>query len=103
MHPQPASRYPSQTWISPALQIFADECGALVVRLLAYVGALGLIVIAGLHLFDSLVDTVGPDVATQLNQLLSPARSSRSMKPQVATSPGIPVVGAPDLFLRGSL
>ena len=72
-------------------------------RLLAYVGALGLIAITALRLFDGLVDTIGPDFASQLSQLLPPAQSVQPAKSQVATSPGIPVVGVPNLFLRGSL
>ena len=89
--------------MSPALRSFADDCGALVVRVMAYVGALGLIAITALRLFDGLVDTVGPDVASQLSQLLPPAKSVQPEKPQVATSQGIPVEGVPNLFLRGSL
>lgn len=89
--------------MSPALQNVVDEGGALVVRLLAYVGALGLIAITALRLFDGLVDTIGPDVASQLSELLPPAQSVQPAKSQVATSPGIPVVGVPNLFLRGSL
>jgi hypothetical protein len=89
--------------MSPALRHVVDEGGALVVRLLAYVGALGLIAISALRLFDGVVGTVGPDVATQLSQLLPPAQSVQPAKPPAATSPGIPVVGVPNLFLRGSL
>ena len=103
MHPVPAPRYPSQSWMSPALQNVVDEGGALVVRLLAYVGALGLIAITALRLFDGYADSVGPEIASQLSQLLPPAQSVQPAKPQVAASPGVPVVGVPNLFLRGSL
>jgi hypothetical protein len=103
MHPVPTSRYPSQTWISPALRGFVDEAGALAVRLMAYVGALGLIAITALRLFDGYADSVGPEIASQLSQLLPPAQSVQPAKPQVAASPGVPVVGVPNLFLRGSL
>ncbi len=103
MHPIQASRHPRQTGFPPALQSFADQCGALLLRLLAYVGALALIAIAALRLFDGVVDTVGPDVASQLGSLLPPARSVQPAKLQVVTSPGIPVAGVPHLFLRGSL
>ncbi|MDB5620652.1 hypothetical protein [Tardiphaga sp.] len=50
----PASRHPRQTGIHPALQSFADECGALAVRLLAYAGVLGLIAIGTVRVFDGL-------------------------------------------------
>ncbi len=54
MHPISASRHPPTTGIHPALQSFADECGALAIRVLAYVGALALIAVAAVHLFDGL-------------------------------------------------
>ncbi|MGA9089861.1 MAG: hypothetical protein WB420_12215 [Bradyrhizobium sp.] len=40
--------------IHPALTSFADECCATLARLIAYVGALALLGIAGLHLWDEL-------------------------------------------------
>jgi hypothetical protein len=40
--------------IHPALNSFADECCAMLARLIAYVGALALLGIAGLHLWDEL-------------------------------------------------
>ena len=42
------------TSIHPALTSFADECTGLLVRLLAYVGALGLLAMVGLNLWDEL-------------------------------------------------
>jgi hypothetical protein len=51
-----ASRaYPSyQTRIHPALTSFADECCGMLARLIAYVGALALLGILGIHLWDQL-------------------------------------------------
>ena len=103
MHPIPASRHPRTAGIHPVLHDFAHECGALSLRLLAYVGALGLIAIAALQLFDGLVDSVGPDVASELNRLLPPVSSIQPAKQQVMTSPGTPAGAAPKLSLRGSL
>ena len=42
------------TRIHPALTSFADECCATLARLLAYVGTLALLAIAGIHLWDQL-------------------------------------------------
>jgi hypothetical protein len=49
--------------IHPALTSFADECIATLARLIAYVGALALLGISGLHLWDELpaAATVEPD------------------------------------------
>ncbi len=44
--------YPTQ--IHPALTSFADECCATLARLVAYVGTLALLVIAGIHFRDEL-------------------------------------------------
>jgi hypothetical protein len=44
--------YPTQ--IHPALTSFADECCATLARLIAYVGTLALLVIAGIHFWDEL-------------------------------------------------
>jgi hypothetical protein len=44
--------YPTK--IHPALNNFADECSAVVARLLAYVGTLALIAVLGVHLWDQL-------------------------------------------------
>jgi hypothetical protein len=44
----------SPTRIHPALTSFADECTATLVRLVAYVGALGLLAMIGLNLWDEL-------------------------------------------------
>jgi hypothetical protein len=42
------------TRIHPALTSFADECCGMLARLIAYVGALALLAIAGIHLWDQL-------------------------------------------------
>ena len=47
-----ASLYPAK--IHPALRSFADECSGVLARLIAYVGALALIAIIGLSLWDQL-------------------------------------------------
>ena len=44
----------ASTWIQPALIQFADECSGDLARLMAYVGALALLVIAGVHLWDQM-------------------------------------------------
>jgi hypothetical protein len=44
--------YPTQ--IHPALTSFADECCAMLARLIAYVGTLALLVIVGIHFWDEL-------------------------------------------------
>ena len=103
MHPNSASRHPPTAGIHPGLQHFAAESGALSVRLLAYVGALALIAIAAVQLFESVIDSVGPNIARELSRLLPPVSSVQPAKQRVLTSPGIPVAGAPGLFLRGSL
>ena len=47
--------YPSyQARIHPALTSFADECCGMLARLIAYVGALALLAIVGIHLWDQL-------------------------------------------------
>jgi hypothetical protein len=46
------TRYPAG--IHPALNSFADECCGTLARLIAYVGALALLAIAGIHLWDQL-------------------------------------------------
>lgn len=59
----PAARHPEgASGIHPALHSFADECGAVAIRLLAYMGVLGLVVIAAVMAFDGLqLDlTAGP-------------------------------------------
>jgi hypothetical protein len=43
-----------QTRIHPALTSFADECCGMLARLIAYVGALALLAIVGIHLWDQL-------------------------------------------------
>jgi|SRR5665213_2278037 len=42
------------TRIHPALTSFADECFGMLARLIAYVGALALLAIIGIHLWDQL-------------------------------------------------
>jgi hypothetical protein len=51
----PASSYYS-TRIHPELSSFADECCGTLARLVAYVGTLALLAIAGAHLWDKLPD-----------------------------------------------
>ena len=89
--------------MSPALQHVVDEGGALLVRVLAYVGALGLIAITALRLFDGYAETVGPEIAGQLSRILPAPATVQPAQQPVATARGIPVEGAPNLFLRGSL
>jgi hypothetical protein len=48
----PANPHPTQT--HPALTSFADECCGTLTRLVAYVGALALLAIVGIHLWDLL-------------------------------------------------
>src|ERR1700738_397811 len=48
------SHYPTR--IHPALSSFADECCGMLARLVAYVGALALLAIVGVHLWDELPD-----------------------------------------------
>ena len=51
------------TWTHPQLTSFADECCATLARLFAYVGALALLAIVGIHLWDQLPDAaLGPAV-----------------------------------------
>jgi hypothetical protein len=52
MRPIVASPHPAS--FHPALRSFADECTAVLARLVAYVGALALIAIVGLSLWDEL-------------------------------------------------
>ena len=65
------SLYPSvyqsiPTRIHPALTSFADECCGMLARMTAYVGALALLAIVGIHLWDELPDsaTFGPSPKT---------------------------------------
>src|ERR1700721_1783873 len=55
----PANSYP--TSIHPALNGFAAECAATLMRLMAYVGVLGLLAMAGLHFWDELPDAAPPE------------------------------------------
>ena len=56
--PTPANPdYPTR--IHPALTSFADECCGTLARLVAYVGALALLAIVGIHLWDELPDGGG--------------------------------------------
>jgi len=47
-------RYPKSRNVHPALHTLADDCGAIAVRLLAYMGALALVVMAAVTVFDGL-------------------------------------------------
>jgi hypothetical protein len=53
------------TRIHPALNSFADECCAMLARLLAYVGTLALLAIVGLHLWDQLPGGLGREPAAK--------------------------------------
>jgi hypothetical protein len=54
-----------QSHVHPALTSFADECCSTLARLIAYVGALALFAIAGLHLWDQLQFDTTTEVADQ--------------------------------------
>jgi hypothetical protein len=56
----PASSY-YPTSIHPALNSFADECYGTLAHLVAYVGALALLAMAGLHLWDELPDAAAAE------------------------------------------
>jgi hypothetical protein len=49
---RPCQFHNHPTRIHPALNSFADECCGTLARLIAYVGALALFAIAGIHLWD---------------------------------------------------
>jgi hypothetical protein len=49
-----ATHHQNSADIHPALWSFVDECGAVALRLLAYMGALGLVVMAAVTVFDGL-------------------------------------------------
>jgi len=51
--------YPTK--IHPALTSFADECCGMLARLIAYVGALALLAIVGIHLWDQLPVIADPE------------------------------------------
>jgi hypothetical protein len=70
------------TSIHPALNNFAAECTGTLARLIAYVGVLALLAMAGLHLWDELPDAVPPDPAAKAGWSLA----SRS-HPAFAVSP----------------
>jgi hypothetical protein len=57
------SHHPKSAGVHPALQSFADECGAIAVRLLAYMGALALVVMAAVTVFDGLEFDVSSEPA----------------------------------------
>jgi hypothetical protein len=57
------SNYPTR--IHPALNSFADECCGMLARLIAYVGALALLAIAGIHLWDELPGHAAADPANK--------------------------------------
>ena len=89
--------------MSPALRRAVDDGGALLARLLAYVGVLGLIIIGGLQMFDGLADRVGPELVSQISRLMPAPASVQPAKQPGSRSPAIPIAGVPGLFLRGSL
>jgi hypothetical protein len=60
----PANSYDS-TSIHPALNGFAAECSATLMRLMAYVGVLGLLAMAGLHFWNELPDAPPPEPAAK--------------------------------------
>src|SRR6266404_6100210 len=51
--------------IHPALTSFADECCGTLARLLAYVGVLALLAIAGIHLWDELLAGLASEPAAK--------------------------------------
>ena len=53
------------TRIHPALTSFADECCGMLARLIAYVGALALLAIVGIHLWDQLAVAEAAEPAAQ--------------------------------------
>lgn len=53
------------TRIHPALTSFADECCGMLARLIAYVGALALLTIGGIHLWDQLPVAEAAEPAAQ--------------------------------------
>jgi hypothetical protein len=59
LHP----KYPAR--IHPALTSFADECCRTLARLIAYVGALALLAILGLHLWDELPGGAGLETSAK--------------------------------------
>jgi hypothetical protein len=65
--------------IHPALTSFADECCATLARLMAYVGALALLGIVGLHLWDELPAAVPMEPCRQagLERGIAPAPGLR--------------------------
>src|SRR5260370_36252042 len=56
---------PDPTRIHPALTSFADECCGTLARLLAYVGVLTLLAIAGIHLWDELLAGLASEPAAK--------------------------------------
>jgi hypothetical protein len=75
--------YHSHARIHPALTSFADECCATLARLIAYVGALCLFVIVGVHFFDQWRFDTAAEPADQpgfvLAQRSRPAFAVRSL------------------------
>jgi hypothetical protein len=54
------------TRIHPALTSFADECCGMLARLIAYVGTLALLAIAGIHLWDQLPEADAAEPAAKV-------------------------------------
>jgi hypothetical protein len=76
---------PESHFIHPALTSFADECCATLARLIAYVGALALFAILGLHFWDQLEFDTAAEAADQpgftLAQRSRPAFAVSSLDP----------------------
>ncbi len=85
------------TGIHPTLNDFAAECAATLTRLMAYVGVLGLLAMAGLHFWDELPDAA-PEPAAKAGWSLAlrrilPSPSARSIcqiKQRLMRFSGIP-------------
>src|SRR5260370_32590943 len=100
----PATPYPTQ--IHPALTSFADECCGTLARLLAYVGALALLAILGIHLWDLLptCEAIQPSakadwsVATRSYPAFSVSQFDLSDKTETYEIFRHPDVGRKDLF-----
>jgi hypothetical protein len=79
------ARHPGGT--HPALWSFADECGSVIVRFTAYVGALALIAIAGIQLWAELPIVAAFEPAARVAWSLA-ARSSRAFAVSQVDSAG---------------
>lgn len=61
----PAPRHPKARGVHPAPPTLANDCGAVAACLLAYMGALALIVMAGATVFDGLEFDLGAEPVAQ--------------------------------------